>query len=36
MEPVREAEMTNEAMSWLWIGIVVLLGVGLVTGHKVF
>ena len=28
--------MTNETASWFWIGLVVLLGVGLVTGHKVF
>ena len=28
--------MTNEAMSWIWIGFVVLLAVALVTGHKVF
>jgi len=28
--------MTNEAASWIWIAFVVLLGVGLITGHKVF
>jgi hypothetical protein len=34
--PCGRGEMTNEAMSWIWIGFVVLLGVALVTGHKIF
>jgi hypothetical protein len=31
-----EETMTNETMSWLWIGVVVLLALALVTGHQVF
>jgi hypothetical protein len=36
MGPDGRGAMTNEAMSWIWIGFVVLLGVGLVMSHKVF
>jgi len=28
--------MTNEAMSWIWIGLVVVLGVGLLASHQIF
>lgn len=32
----REGMMTNETMSWIWIGFVVLLGVALLAGHQIF
>jgi hypothetical protein len=36
MQRYGRRAMTNEAMSWIWIGFIVLLGVALVIGHKVF
>jgi len=28
--------MTHQAMSWLWIALVVLLAISLIVGHRVF